>query len=1286
MKNKLVKISLLLMSLLLVFCFFGCDSEDADTSEDKEYVYVEFETGRGKFTDEDFKGKLKVEKGTAIKDYPEATRNGYNLEGWYFDEDYEEKCEKSYKFDEDTLLFAKWEEKVTYTVKFDISRANYGTAAIPDVVVEYGAKISKPETDPERGGCYFFGWCVNGDESKVWNFATDTVKDNIKLVAVFKTEDSGNTSTCEHNWETTEYVQPTCEQHGRITQKCSICRAVQRITKDDDPSLKRLEHLELEERVEPSCAVDGYLTIYCPNGCGLTKTTTLNATGAHEYDDFGWKTVVQPTKYVSGKYENPCIVCNGAALTEAAPYNAQDSDLYDERVNISYLYTGGSYVNEKFVNVATLGKILVSSFFDGTHGYNANDGDDNTFWNADTYVDGADYTADWIELELSREFDVGAVRFVLPNYYAWELGEDCYVSYDVEYWDVATESWVSIGMVSDKNAKSIGINCELMIELDSPVTTNKIRAKVTHATRYAPAVIYEMEVYAKTEGTERLPVAIPTQATASVSGKYNEWVNGAGALTDNTTGTYWTTDARYNPSPWAVLDFPVDTYVACVQMAVGAKQNRTFKLEVLKDGEWVQVGGKLTVPASGELGENVVSNSDGICTFNVDIEDFVSSIKVTITYEPEYWTSYVYDITPYSVVEQATNEAPAFGCSHRNPLVGDTVAPTCDSTGYTNMNCVCGAVIRTKATDALGHDFGKYTIETPATATSFGKKVSTCRNEGCGATSTISYEENFDSSVITTYLHNAPAAWAQTLDDGNYTEAYTWGNKYFARYGARATVMMSITYTDALVPLWQEHFEVGVFDLGSHSYNHTSIYAGTASSSSLIPEVINAQYWFKHNYRGQYILGFAAPLGATSESVAEFLTGPLAANRNGGDTGIFYNTIDQLTSRKVWGDLNSYISKADQTEGDYVFVNVKKPSGAYIKGTSTEVTVYNCGSVSYILDESYKNMNLNYVFDEGQMTFVDKGYNAGTYVFSEEDYRYDFYETGSYNLVGNEFVFVNDNSGEYRLVKATIGSYEKGVEKLVQVGGFTVECLHTIAQSSGVIYTKYEPTISKLEHLTRFGVWMPSYNDLIQYFKEYQHAKLETVERTDSSITISLTDDLDDYMFNHAVTVKVDIPDSWTTVTVKQGDKEIPLVSYENYTKSINMSTVSCAIDDGYLYVDVVPDCGNVVITVGEKNTGVNDYKDRVVVSFEPGEGILKSAEYETVIVKGNEKAMISLAGSQMLNAQWQLMKMLHTLKTQLFMQAGRRFQNAQTVHMSTRGALGYLLQVARAVPVRIVA
>ena len=115
-----------------------------------------------------------------------------------------------------------------------------------------------------------------------------------------------------------------------------------------------------------------------------------------------------------------------------------------------------------------------------------------------------------------------------------------------------------------------------------------------------------------------------------------------------------------------------------------------------------------------------------------------------------------------------------------------------------------------------------------------------------------------------------------------------------------------------------------------------------------------------------------------------------------------------------------------------------------------------------------------------------------------------------------------------------------------------------------------------------------NYQDLVLYLKEAQNARVTTESRTLSSVTLNVTDGLDNYMFDHALTIKVDIDDSWDNITVTQNGVEIPLVDIATYRASKNMSTVSCAVENGYLYIDVIPDGGKIIISSTEVSVEEN--------------------------------------------------------------------------------------------------
>ena len=219
MRNNLVKISLLLIALLMVFCFAACGD---DNTPPAEKIAIDFDAGRGEFADDSFIGRLRIEKGTAISDYPVAIREGYEFTGWYFDEDLEEKCESSHVFNEETTLYAGWVEVVYHTVKFDTSNATDGVK-VDTQNVKTGGKVTAPDYTPARKGMVFFAWCVGGDKSKVWDFDNDVVTGDITLKAMFNVAGSGGPDEeCVHDYQIESYTAPTCQTGGKRTERCTL--------------------------------------------------------------------------------------------------------------------------------------------------------------------------------------------------------------------------------------------------------------------------------------------------------------------------------------------------------------------------------------------------------------------------------------------------------------------------------------------------------------------------------------------------------------------------------------------------------------------------------------------------------------------------------------------------------------------------------------------------------------------------------------------------------------------------------------------------------------------------------------------------------------------------------------------------------------------------------------------------------------------------------------------------------------------------------------------------------
>ena len=80
---------------------------------------------------------------------------------------------------QDTTLYAKWTEVVTYTVTFDAQ----GGSAVASQTVAEGGLVIEPTPAPTKENHTFGGWYKEAGCTNVWHFATDIVEANITLYA-----------------------------------------------------------------------------------------------------------------------------------------------------------------------------------------------------------------------------------------------------------------------------------------------------------------------------------------------------------------------------------------------------------------------------------------------------------------------------------------------------------------------------------------------------------------------------------------------------------------------------------------------------------------------------------------------------------------------------------------------------------------------------------------------------------------------------------------------------------------------------------------------------------------------------------------------------------------------------------------------------------------------------------------------------------------------------------------------------------------------------------------------
>lgn len=589
------------------------------------------------------------------------------------------------------------------------------------------------------------------------------------------------------------------------------------------------------------------------------------------------------------------------------------------------------------------------------------------------------------------------------------------------------------------------------------------------------------------------------------------------------------------------------------------------------------------VPQNGKRGQKeynllVDSNNDG----HIDTNDvgglFTTKLRLELVKAYSHSPIFVYEITPNTVIEQTGEQVTVTGCKHNTyDYTGKKVVkPTCTTIGYTYFPCeTCDEVAWiSDSEDALGHN---WKAKSGTITDDDGNICAVEKCDNCLATRNVVLVYKTDlgdlnAPEVTKYLYNAPGAWSMTFDDGNYAETYDWVTPVLERYDAHATIMFTITMGSGLTEQWKEYFETGYWDLGSHSYTHSVVYVAK-NEKGLMYEVNDAHYKLMSMFSRQRLLTFATPMGSTGDYAAAFYNDFMCAGRNGSE-GDNYNDPAKFTERKDWGNMMSFTSKINRHAGKYEFVKKDAVSTNYVYNPATgliEAVEYTGGT--YIQTE-YESIGLSGTkYQEGATTYnedgsVNRQYND--FDDTRKVYEYEWSSTGSYKKVGDTYEYVSDDSGEYVLVHTELGSYEVGANKVVSNGYWVVECKHCIGM--GPINHSYTSFLQQMESFKDTGIWVGSYTEVTQYTREAM-SSTATIDVKDGKIYLTLTDEMDDALFNHKLTVKVDIPDSWDDVTVMQGTTEIGV----DEERDVFFET------DGegnkFVYVSVVPDTGVVEIS-----------------------------------------------------------------------------------------------------------
>ena len=140
--------------------------------------------------------------------------------------------------------------------------------------------------------------------------------------------------------------------------------------------------------------------------------------------------------------------------------------------------------------------------------------------------------------------------------------------------------------------------------------------------------------------------------------------------------------------------------------------------------------------------------------------------------------------------------------------------------------------------------------------------------------------------------------------------------------------------------------------------------------------------------------------------------------------------------------------------------------------------------------------------------------------------------------------------------------------------GWCVLCNHGVGKGDYHSYTEIADIEGNLDYLdkNRSRIWVESFGNVVRYIKERNAVKITVKSSSDAGVTIQMTDNLDDSIFNYPLSVRCELPGGWQTAVVQQGGNDA-----EDTIVTVNSKK--------YILFKAVPDGGDIEISSNPTGT-----------------------------------------------------------------------------------------------------
>jgi len=149
----------------------------------------------------------------------------------------------------------------------------------------------------------------------------------------------------------------------------------------------------------------------------------------------------------------------------------------------------------------------------------------------------------------------------------------------------------------------------------------------------------------------------------------------------------------------------------------------------------------------------------------------------------------------------------------------------------------------------------------------------------------------------------------------------------------------------------------------------------------------------------------------------------------------------------------------------------------------------------------------------------------------------------------------------------TVKQFNDKVNSAKSSKGWCVFLTHSIDDEAGYSPTKSDTIAKHLEYIWQNDdiFWVASFGHIVKYIRERNALSISEIMINQNSYKFSVTDNLDNSIFNVPVTIKRMLPSTWTNAKIYQNDELLPskIVTFEN---------------NKYVIFDIIPDNGDAIL------------------------------------------------------------------------------------------------------------